>query len=42
MRHLVSRILRNIIFSEEQWLVLLVLAVGVLHALGLVIILFFY
>jgi len=42
MRLLASRILRNIIFSEEQWLVLLVLSVGVLHALGLVIILFFY
>jgi len=42
MRYLASRILRNIIFSEEQFLVLLVVGLGVLHALGLLIILFFY
>ena len=36
-----TRILRNIIFSE-QWLVVLVLCVCVLHVLGLILILLFY
>ena len=36
-----TRILRNIPFSE-QWLVLLVLCVCVLHVLGLILILLFY
>lgn len=36
-----TRILRNVFFSE-QWLVLLVLCVCVLHVLGLILILLFY
>lgn len=42
MRLSLARLLRDIVFSEEQGLVLLVLCVCVLHVLGLVVVLFFY
>lgn len=42
VKHVVKRILHNIVFSDEQWLVLLVLCVCVIHVIGLIVIVIFY
>ena len=41
-KHLIKRLLRHLVYSDEQWLVILVLCVCVIHVIGLIIILIFY
>ena len=42
VRHGVKRLLHQLVVCEEQWLVLLVLCVCVIHVIGLIVILIFY
>lgn len=42
VKHAIARVLHQLVFSDEQWLVLLVLCVCVIHVIGLIIILLFY
>jgi len=42
VKHSLKRILHNIVFSDEQWLVVLVLCVCIIHVIGLIVILVFY
>ena len=41
-KHALKRLAHTIVFSDEQWLVVLVLCVCVVHVIGLVVILLFY
>lgn len=41
-KHALKRLAHTIVFSDEQWLVVLVLCVCVVHVIGLLVILLFY